>query len=297
MGRAVFFHFVFNYSYDNLHSIVHERDIYTMEPLQPFYRIGRDTDCQIIERARDKPIQLWMHHFHVIVILINPSNGDICTQFFSEPTNKHTLDGSPRRQLMQDLFLDTSDNTVALVLKTNHDKTTHLKSYISNLEKLGVQILNLTADVRAFPEYSQYAFGEIPVCFQIDLRNPETIQILGSDTSGMQTPRSSIQQSILAEVGDGPSRVTDVSAVIEQYDRFNDLFHLIAWADKRLPVDLQKQGIDLRDLLTLPTRVTDALTTNWSISGKPFSEDYLYRDSDDGISGILESVVTRCLPT
>jgi hypothetical protein len=285
---GLFFHFVFNYSCDNLQSIVHERKIYTMEPSQSVYRIGRDTDCQIIGGAHDKPIQLWMHHFHVMVILINPSNGDICTQFFPEPNNKSTLDGSPRRQLMQDLFLDTSNNTVALVLNTNHNDKSHLNSYTSNLKERGVQILTLTADVKAFPEYKEYSFGEIPVCFEIDPRNPETIQILGPDEGDMQTPRSSIQQTILTEVGDRPSSVTHVNAVIEQYDRFNDLFPLIAWADKRLPVYLQNQGINFGDLLTLPERVTDALTRQMNISRKPFSENYLYDDCDDGISGIQD---------
>jgi hypothetical protein len=234
--------------------------------------IDRSYDCCIIPSALDKPIELWMHHFHSMALIVNQETGDICTQFFSDSVNNFYK--YPLRKLKQDVFLEQEGDKVVFLFNTNYDGGQDISKYISDLEKRGVAIGGrVTAEVTSFPNYNERKNGEIAVGFKIDLKNPELINIFGSDNHE-STP---FKQDVLKSVGNEKSTLPDINALAEEFYLKRNIIQKIFFANKNLPAVVEKIAFDLKSIGDLGDKVGLAVLDDIK-KDEPFSDKSLYDD-------------------
>jgi hypothetical protein len=238
--------------------------------------IGRSDACNIIANATDKPLTLWMHHFHSRALLVNIQTGDILTQFFSNDSQQDAqqiFNNSVLSQLHQTLFLEETGEKVLFILKTNY-KAPIINQYIEDLLKLGVTFGGeIVANVKEeHPEYEKFIYGEIPVGFTLDLSNTSHFNVsYDGDNRG-----ASITQSVMPIVGTQPSNLPDFKALKQQYYQLSGIGSQIAYASDELAQQLIDSPVDLSTLSSLPNYFVNIVQDSIE-KAFPFSSNHLYK--------------------
>lgn len=264
-----------------------------MADTDQYYHFGRDSlGCRVIPNATDKPLRLWMHHDNAMALIVNKKTGDVCIQSFYNGARsgaQEIYDNDVTRQLQQNIFLEQEGEKVVFLLRTDYTSP-KIEKYLKELEQRNVQLGGeLTAKVSQFPNYEKFVGGEVPVGFEIDLKNPREIQVHGPSGHRAEV----LTQDILSAVGQAPSTLPDIESqlrTLEKYDRFADL---VAQASKKLPAYLDQEALDLSQIGSMTGPLGEAINKAIELimQRRPFSEPHLY--DDQRLRPTKESRVSR----
>ena len=257
--------------------------------------IGRSDECNVIANAANKPLTVWMHHYHARALLVNIQTGDVLTQLFADGSQMNAQENFNRStlsQIHQTLFLEETGEKIHFILKTDY-KAPAINQYIEDLLKLGVVfggeiIANVTQE---HPEYEEYKYGEIPVGYTLDLTNPREFSVAYDDDNR----GANIPQLAMSTVGNEPSTLPDFKALNQQYYQLSGIGRQIAWASDDLAQQLTDSSVDLSTLENLPEYFRN--TVQQAIEKEyPFSSNYLYKaDCHPQIINTLNLVQTQGL--
>lgn len=92
---------------------------------------GRYLDTQVIKNATDKPLELHMHHFDSVLLLVNEKTGDILFHFFARGDQNPIIQD---RNLVEQVFLAQDGDKTAILLNTNHNNHKPPRDYIEKLQ-------------------------------------------------------------------------------------------------------------------------------------------------------------------
>lgn len=238
------------------------------------YIIGRSKDCNVIANATDKPIELWMHHFHARSLIINLKTGDVLTYLFSDGSQSSAqtqFESSGACQIEHNIFLEQDGEKALFILKTNYNSPS-VDRYIKIMTDQEVVFAGeIITDIKNdFPLFEKFRFGEISTGFIIDLNSPSIFKTRFSECTGKDQ-----MQNAITTVGNEPSTLPDIEKQVQLYFQYRNIGKLISWADDRLAVRLEESGIDLSNMGDISEHIANAMTVTMK-EERPFSHNHLY---------------------